>query len=270
MELTPYLILMQWIIKHTFILSDAVTSQPITNNEIANIFFKEFPETKPILNKEINLLIGQFLKYVYGSELKKMETSPVKYNIGIVKDPIKDIFIRDYKSVYTFEYYYNLSKYNYTDVKEAYKSINNIFKGKEHKKRGKNKFNKNDLIKCDNLAKNIIIDCINKGVPKHLLRYFLLYCMSFLNSKDLSYFLMDIKKEFKFNKVCANCGAIENLTIHHIKGVSKAPYLEFNKDNFIVLCDSCHKQHHTSQDLKEIAENRRDYLNEVLNYADSL
>ena len=66
MELTSHLKLFQWILTHTYILSGNDTRQPISNQEIKNIFFKVFPETRQDLNKEINLLIGNFLKYSLG------------------------------------------------------------------------------------------------------------------------------------------------------------------------------------------------------------
>lgn len=267
MELTPHLILMQWLLKHTFLLSGNENNQPITNNEIKNIFFKEFPETKEDLNKEINLLIGQFLKYIYGSKLIKYDAKPIKYNIGIVKNPIKEIFIQDYKGVYKFEYYQATNKYNYTDVKETYKSMLHLFKGVTTKQGNKKPLTQRDLIKCDNLAKDIIIYCLNKGIPKYILRYFLFYCMYFLNPKDLNLMLSDAKNEFKLNKVCAICGASENLTIHHVKEVSKAPHLEFNNNNFIVLCDRCHKEHHHKQDKKQSQQQRQQDFKEVVKYA---
>lgn len=264
MELTPHLKLMQWLLTHTFLLSGNETNKPITNNEIKNIFFKEFPDLKQELNKEINLLIGQFLKYIYGSDLIKYDAKPIKYNIGIVKAPIKEVFIRDYQGVYNFDYYNNYNKYNFVDVKQTYNSLNKFFK---YDNTNIKPLKQKDFIKIDNLTQEVIIYCLNKGIPKQYLKYFLFYCMAFLNPRDLNLMLHRCKQHYKKNKVCAICGSSENLTIHHIKKVSSFPYLEFNKNNFIVLCDKCHKQHHQKQDKRQSHQQRQKELKEVLQYA---
>lgn len=251
MELTSHLKLLQWILTHTYILSGNDTRQPISNQEIKEIFFKVFPETRQDLNNEINLLIGNFLKYIYGSDLIKFDARPIKYNIGVVKAPIKEIFIQDYKSIYNFDYYSNQNKYNFTNQKETYNILNKFFKHKNLC----NPLKPNQFIKIDNLSKDIIIYCLNKGIPKKYLKYFLFYAMSFINPMDLNLLLTRQKQEFKKNKVCAICGASENLTIHHIKKVCNAPHLEFNNNNFIVLCKECHIKHHQEQDQRQQANN---------------
>ena len=243
MELTSHLKLMQWIIKHTYINNDP--SRAISNKEIQNIFFKEFPETRPDIEKEITLLIGSFLNYVYGQDLIRFGSNPVKYNIGLVKNPIKEIFIRDYKGVYNITYYGHKNKITFENSRQTYEYIYNFFKSDSNYKEGLNSYN---LIKVDNLAKDIIIYCLNKGIPKKYLKYFLFYCMCFINPMDLNKLLTRHKQEFKLNKVCASCGATDNLTVHHIKPVSKAPYLEYDFNNYLVLCDKCHKLHHQEQD----------------------
>jgi len=257
MELTSHLKLLQWILTHTYILSGNDTRQPISNQEIKNIFFKVFPETRQDLNNEINLLIGNFLKYSYGNQLIKIGSNPIKYNIGIVKAPIKEIFIQDYKGVYDFNYYSHYNKSNFADVKNTYKTINKIFKGVSNDKEINKPLKQQDFIKLDNLANDIILFCLNKGIPKNILKYFLFYTMSLINPRDLNLFLTRYKQDFKKNKVCAICGASENLTIHHIKEVSKAPYLEFNKNNFIVLCNECHIKHHQKQDQHQSNKQRQ-------------
>lgn len=262
MELTSPLILMQWLIKHTYILNPGNTKEPITNTTIKNIFFKEFPETRPELNKEINLLIGSFLKYIYGNELIKSGSNPINYNIGVVKYPVKDIFIRDYKSVYNFDYYTHQNKYNFANSNETYKTLNKFFKEKPYKPLTPKQF-----IKVDNLSKDIILYCLNKGIPKKYLKYFLFYVMSFINPRDLNLLLTRCKQNYKKNKVCAICGTSNDLTIHHIKEVSKAPYMEFNNNNFIVLCKECHRKHHQKQDKRQSHHQRQKELNEVLQYA---
>lgn len=241
MELTSHLKLLQWIIKHTYINNDP--SRAISNKEIQNIFFKEFPETRQDIEKEINILIGNFLNYVYGQELIRFGSNPVKYNIGLVKNPIKEIFIRDYKEVYNINFFKHSNKKSFENARQTHKTVNRFFKHDKF-----NMLHFKDFIKCDNLAKDIIIYCLNKGIPKEYLKYFLFYTMCFLNPRDLNLLLTKQKQEFKKNKVCAVCGSSENLTIHHYKKVSKAPYLEFNNNNFIVLCAKCHKLHHQRQD----------------------
>lgn len=243
MELTSHLKLMQWLITHTFILEPGNTNEPIRNETIKNIFLKEFPETRPEIEKEINMLIGSFLKYIYGNDLIKIGANPIKYNIGIVKAPIKEVFIRDYKQVYNIDYYNHANKYNFSSYKETYNTLNNFFKAKPYKPLTPKQF-----IKVDNLSQDIIIYCLNKGIPRKYLKYFLFYAMSFINPRDLNLLLTRCKQDFKKNKVCAICGSSENLTIHHIKEVSKAPYLEFNNNNFMVLCKECHIKHHQAKD----------------------
>lgn len=239
MELTSHLILLKWLLMHTYITSQ----EPISNKIITNIFLSEYPELKKEL-KDINRLIGLFLKYIYGNQLKKQGVKHIVYNIGIVKEPIKKIYLQDHNNIYDFEHYTHKNKSYFVDVKQTYKTLNHIFKGAYNKYGNSKPLKKHDLIKCDNLCKDVIVYCINKGIPKNLLKYFWFYCMSFINAKDLNLILHDVKKEYRQNKVCAVCGASDNLTIHHVKEVSKYPYYEFNTSNFIVLCDSCHKKHH--------------------------
>jgi len=43
---------------------------------------------------------------------------------------------------------------------------------------------------------------------------------------------------------CLKCGSDKDLTIHHIKPVSKYPLLEFDKKNCIILCKKCHTKLH--------------------------
>lgn len=234
---TPYLILFKWLINHTYLLSEKSNNKPIPNKTIAQIVLNEFPELK---NCPLNMIIGQFLYYIYGSDLIKSE-NPIKYNIGIVKKPIREIFIRDYTNVYNLEFYRHYNKTNFVDVGQTYNALNKFFKDNNIKK-----FNKQiDFIKLNNLIDDIIIYCLNRGIPKHYLKYILFYCIDFTNTRDYNIILSRYKQEFKKNKTCALCGTSEKLTVHHIKKVSEFPSLEFNKNNFVVLCDKCHKTLHS-------------------------
>ena len=48
----------------------------------------------------------------------------------------------------------------------------------------------------------------------------------------------------RYNHTCANCGAKDNLEVHHIKPVAEYPDLILEVDNGKVLCESCHKKEH--------------------------
>ena len=54
------------------------------------------------------------------------------------------------------------------------------------------------------------------------------------------------KTEIKNNNVCAFCGSNENLTIHHTKPIKTNPHLKYNYNNMVVLCQECHRKHHTN------------------------
>lgn len=49
------------------------------------------------------------------------------------------------------------------------------------------------------------------------------------------------------NYKCTNCGAKENLQVHHIKPFALYPELRFQIDNGITLCRSCHKEIHANE-----------------------
>lgn len=232
--ITPQLNLFIWLIQHTAINN---TKKPITNKEIANIYLKEH---QPVAS--INMLIGFCLNIVYGSDLIKFNLpGGVAYNISIHKDNIKEVFIKDYTNIYDINYLRHSNKFKFENSKQAYDMLKKIFDNDYYC------LKHNDLIKMDTLAKDIILYCLNKGVPKHYLKYFLFYTMSFINHMDLSRLLKEVKQDYKYNRVCANCGANENLTVHHIRKVSNAPYLSYNTNNFIVLCKECHQEHHNKE-----------------------
>ena len=240
-KLTPQLKLLTWLIEHTTINNER---NPITNKEIANIYLKENPRH----TNKIYIDIGHFLNIIYGSDLMKINVpGGIAYNISIVKAPIKQIFIKDYNGIYNYNYYKHINQVIFENANQTYNLMDKLFKGIN------NDVDYNikpmDLIKMDNLSKDIILYCLNKGVPKKYLKYYLFYCMSFINGQELGRILRDEKRKFKNNKVCAICGQEHNLTIHHIRKVNNAPYLEFNNKNFIVLCEKCHREHHHKQDL---------------------
>ena len=246
-KLTPQLKLLTWLIEHTTINNNR---KPITNKEIASIYLKD----NPSYNNKIYMAIGQFLDIIYGSDLKKINVpGGIAYNIILVNKPIKEVFIKDYKNVYDFNYYNHINQVVFENSQQTYNFLNKLFKGINNDIDYNIK--PNDLIKMDNLSKDIILYCLNKGIPKQYLKYYLFYCMAFINGHHLSRLLINEKKKFKKNKVCAVCGQKHNLTIHHIRKVNNAPYLEFNNKNFIVLCDKCHKQHHKQEVLKGVLKN---------------
>ena len=92
-KINYYLVLFKWIITNTSLTTD----KTMTNNEIKNRFFKEYPETKNVLNSQIGLLIGYCLKIVYGSDLLKESGGGrnLKYNIIVVEKPVCEIIIKD-------------------------------------------------------------------------------------------------------------------------------------------------------------------------------
>ena len=93
-KLTPRLKLLIWLIAHTEINN---THKPISNKEIASVYFKEC-NIEP--DNYIYLLIGRFLNIIYGADLKKVGCNPARYNIILYNTPIHEVFIRDYKEIY--------------------------------------------------------------------------------------------------------------------------------------------------------------------------
>ena len=74
----------------------------------------------------------------------------------------------------------------------------------------------------------------------------------FLKSKQKSYKNMGITrwdmqcwtKVIRKGKNCSYCDSDKDLHSHHIFPKSKQPGLALNENNGVVLCDSCHKEHH--------------------------
>lgn len=236
-KLTPQLKLLFWLISHTTINND---KKPISNKELANIFFKSNPG---IEINNINFLIGFNLSLIYGQDLIKYNVpGGVGYNVSTLKNPDKEIIIKSYENVYTLDYL-KRNKSEFVGSQETYLTLCKVFKG------NLNNLKPSQFNKINSLSNELILFCLNKGIPKRYLKYFLFYAMSFINNENIGQLLRYTKSKFKKNKVCANCGASENLTIHHIKPVSKAPYLKYNTNNFIVLCNECHRNHHQKQNL---------------------
>ena len=235
-KLTPQLTLLTWLIEHTTINNE---KKPISTKEIANLFLKDHD-----YNNLIYRDIGSFLNMIYGGNLKKNKDRwGMTYNISMLyknNKPIREVFIKDYTGIYDFNYYLYDNHSFFNDAQETYFFINKFFKSINNSTEYNIK--PRDLIKFDNLSKDIILYCLNKGVPKQYLKLYFCYCMSFINGKTFNSILLGEKKRFKKNKVCAICGTDQDLTIHHIKKVSEASYLEFNNKNFMVLCDKCHKE----------------------------
>jgi hypothetical protein len=49
---------------------------------------------------------------------------------------------------------------------------------------------------------------------------------------------------------CLNCGAEDNLNVHHILGYKEYPNLAFDSNNSAVLCFSCHTKFHSAYGRK--------------------
>ncbi len=52
------------------------------------------------------------------------------------------------------------------------------------------------------------------------------------------------------NPRCHQCGAVDNLTVHHIIAPRGNPHLFFSKINLIVICAACHRLI-TAQEIRE-------------------
>lgn len=238
-KLTPQLKLLFWLISNTTINND---KKPIANKELVNIFFKSNPGIETDL-KNINFLIGFNLSLIYGQDLIKYNVpGGVAYNVSTLRNPDKEIIIKDYSKVYTLDYLKH-NKLEFSQSQEVYLTLCKLFKN------NLNCLKPSQFDKVNRLSNELILFCLNKGIPQRYLKYFLCYSMSFINNENISHILRHQKNKFKKNKVCAICGASENLTIHHIKPINKAPYLKYNSNNFIVLCNECHRNHHQKQDL---------------------
>ena len=49
----------------------------------------------------------------------------------------------------------------------------------------------------------------------------------------------------KSGQDCEYCGSLEDLNAHHLFSKSKNPKLTFSKNNGIILCKTCHLEHHS-------------------------
>ena len=65
------------------------------------------------------------------------------------------------------------------------------------------------------------------------------------NSNQMIWALMNWTTVTRKGKNCSYCGSDKYLQSHHIIPKSKQPGLALNENNGVVLCDSCHKEHHS-------------------------
>lgn len=113
-----------------------------------------------------------------------------------------------------------------------------------------NLFNPNYLVDSedkeivDNYSKGIVYLLLCLGVPKRQLQIVLQNAFNYTISRRIKHIFQDMKTEYKQNKECAICGSTEELQVHHIKPISKNPYLTYNPVNWIVVCADCHKELH--------------------------
>lgn len=107
-----------------------------------------------------------------------------------------------------------------------------------------NTFNKrcNEKLKekvVSRIVKDFIIELGVNNIPVSRMKFI---GRNLFECKD-NYCYRVIKKNIKEKRKdsCELCGSKDNLTSHHIKPVKSHPYLKFNPQNSMTLCDSCHR-----------------------------
>ena len=91
--------------------------------------------------------------------------------------------------------------------------------------------NNNTIVKL--VTYKVILYMLNIGVPKQNIRYILGYANKVAKPRFFKDLLQMEKDYYKsVNPSCAICGSNENLTIHHIKPVSKCYWLKYDINNF--------------------------------------
>ena len=96
------------------------------------------------------------------------------------------------------------------------------------------------------LNEAITLILLNIGVPNHYIKLCFLNFYEHTTKKNINLYFQNMKTELKKNNVCAFCGSNENLTIHHTKPIKTNKHLQYNYNNMVVLCEKCHKKHHTN------------------------
>lgn len=99
------------------------------------------------------------------------------------------------------------------------------------------------LIKELNEAITLVL--LSIGVPRKYINMVYLNFYENTNHKNIKLYFQNQKTEIKNRSVCAFCGTSENLQIHHTKPIKANPHLKYNTSNMVVLCETCHKKHHT-------------------------
>lgn len=101
------------------------------------------------------------------------------------------------------------------------------------------------VIKDINEAITLIL--LSIGVPKNYIKLFYLNCYENTTKKQIGLLDTEHRRAFKkVNNICCICGTTENLTIHHTKAIKTNPHLKYNYNNMVVLCQECHRKHHTN------------------------
>ena len=129
------------------------------------------------------------------------------------------------------------NEYLIKDIAETFLLLNDNPTPNEYERKIK------PVIKDINEAMTLIL--LSIGVPKKYIKLFYLNCYENTTKKQIGLMDTEHRKAFKKNKVCCICGTSENLQIHHTKPIRTHEHLKFNYNNFVVLCQECHRKHHT-------------------------
>lgn len=127
------------------------------------------------------------------------------------------------------------NEYLIKDIAETFLLLNDNPTPNEYERKIK------PVIKDINEAMTLIL--LSIGVPKKYIKLFYLNCYENTTKKQIGLLDTEHRQAFKkVNNICCICGTTENLTIHHTK---PNKYLKFNYNNMVVLCQECHRKHHT-------------------------
>ena len=95
----------------------------------------------------------------------------------------------------------------------------------------------NDQLKLRNISDSIVMYLLDNGLKVQDIDTVLLNLLKRTDRSRFKYYL--INKSDKPLK-CFMCNTDNDIQMHHLKTIDSHPGLEFDKDNVVFLCSSCH------------------------------
>lgn len=107
-------------------------------------------------------------------------------------------------------------------------------------------------------ADQILAYALYIGIPEEAINIVLQQAKTVNKYKFRLKYMYTYKNTFKKCFKCNNGGG--KLTVHHLKPIRDYPYLKFNPNNLIVLCENCHNEIHKVGNHKERLDNKMEEL----------